>query len=319
VASAALAVTLTGGTYATPAALATQVGADINAALTAAGQAGQVSVTDSGGKLTIKSAAPGPGATLAVTEDAGSPGNIGAASLLGTPTSLSTISAGVNDTLNVSISGTSASITLAPGTYTSDTLAQQVQAAINGTAAFSSAGIAVSVASTAGSLSVTSTRYGATSAVNITGGTAFDDLFSSVATSIPGTDITGTVNGVAATGSGQFLTGTGPGAEGVKLLVVGGSTGARGTVNFSQGYAYLLGKAVDSMLSSSGALASNTDNVNKNIDDLHKRADTLTVQLTQMETRYRAQYSALDLMLTKMSQTSTYLTQQLAALSGSTG
>jgi flagellar hook-associated protein 2 len=314
---APLAVTLTAGSYATGADLAAQVATDINAALSAAGQAGQVSVTESGGKLTINSAAPG--GTLAVTEDAGSPGNTGAASLLGIPDKLSTITAGVNDQLAVSISGTSATITLAPGTYTSATLAQQVQAAVNSNPAFIGAGIAITAGSANDTLSLTSTRYGATSAVNVTGGSAFANLFSGSASSTPGSDVAGTINGVAATGSGQFLTGVGGPADGVKLQVVGGATGARGTINFSQGYAYLLNKAVDGMLGSSGALASNTDNMNKNIADLHKRADTLQVQLTAMEKRYRAQYTALDQMLTTMNQTSQYLTQQLAALTASTG
>lgn len=313
---APLTVNLTAGApYASAAAMAAQVQTDINAALTLAGQAGQVSVTESGGKLTIKSANATAGASLSLAE---APGNTGAASLFGgTPDKLSTIIAGVNDELAVSISGTSASIKLAAGTYTSATLAQQVQAAINGTAAFSSAGIATSVASAGDVLSVTSTRYGSTSGVNITGGSAFASLFSGVATSTAGVDVVGTIDGKPATGSGQVLTGSGGDADGIKVLVVGGATGARGNVNFSQGYAYLLGKAVDSMLSSSGALASNTDNANKNIAALKKRAENLTVQLTQMEKRYRTQYTALDVMLTKMSQTSAYLTQQLAALSGS--
>lgn len=308
-------VTIPAGTYTDAAALAAQVQTSINSALTAAGQAGQVGVTEIGGKLTIKSSASSPVASLSVAEDVA---NTGVASLLGTPDALSTITAGVNDQLSVSISGTTASVTLAAGTYTGTTLAQQVQAAINGTAAFSSAGIAVGASSINGTLAVTSTRYGVTSGVNITGGTAFADLFSGVATSTPGSDVAGTINGVPATGAGQFLTGVGGPADGVSLQVVGGSTGARGTVNFSQGYAYLLNKAIDSMLGSAGALATNTDNANKNIAALHKRADNLSVQLTAMEKRYRAQYTALDMMLTKMGQTSQYLTQQLAALSAST-
>jgi flagellar hook-associated protein 2 len=235
---------------------------------------------------------------------------------LGTPAKLSTIVAGVNDQLTVSISGTTSTVTLAAGSYTGDTLAQQVQAAINSDATFQKASIAVSASSANGSLTVTSTRYGSTSAINITGGSAFASLFSGSASSNPGSDVAGTINGVAATGSGQFLTGGADGpAAGVKLQVVGGATGARGKVNFSQGYAYLLNKALDSMLSSTGALASNTDNANRNIADLHKRADTLTVQLTAMEKRYRTQYTALDSLLTNMNQTSQYLTQQLAALS----
>jgi flagellar hook-associated protein 2 len=316
---ATLPVTLTSGAYVDGAALASQVQTDINAALTLAGQSGQVTVTESGGKLTIKSAAPGPGATLAVTEDPAFVGNNGAASLLGTPAKLTTITAGVNDQLTVAISGTTTTITLAAGTYTGATLAQQVQAAINGASAFTAAGIATSVSSTNDTLSVTSTRYGATSGVNIVGGSAFDDLFSSVATATAGTDVAGTIDGVAATGSGQVLIGASGPANGVKLQVVGGTIGARGTVNFSQGYAYLLNSALDGMLGTSGALSSNADSANKQIASLHKQADNLSVQLTATEKRYRAQYTALDTMLTKMNQTSQFLTQQLAALTASAG
>ena len=316
----AIAVNLTAGApYASAAEMATQVQADINSALTLAGQAGQVTVTESGGKLTIKSAnaTASASASLNVTE---ATGNTGAASLFGgTPGAQSTIIAGLNDQLTVSISGTSANVTLAAGTYNSATLAEQLQAAINNTSAFTAVGIATSVASTGGVLSVSSTRYGSTSGVNITGGSGFTGLFSGVATSTAGVDIVGTIDGKPATGSGQVLTGAGAGAgaDGIKVMVVGGATGVRGDVNFSQGYAYLLGRAVDSMLSSAGALASNTDNVNKNITALQKRAATLTVQLTQMEARLRTQYTALDMLLTKMGQTSTFLTQQLAALTAS--
>lgn len=43
-----------------------------------------------------------------------------------------TITAGVNDTLNLTLDGVSSSVTLAPGTYTAASLATQVQTAING-------------------------------------------------------------------------------------------------------------------------------------------------------------------------------------------
>ena len=87
----------------------------INSALTGAGQAGQVSVTQSGGKLSINSAASSAGAGVTVQEN----GNTSVASLLGTPAKISTIIAGVNDQLTVSINGTTSTITLAAGSYTS--------------------------------------------------------------------------------------------------------------------------------------------------------------------------------------------------------
>ena len=313
-----VAVTLTPGSpYASAAALATQVQTDINAALTTAGQPGRVSVTQTGGVMSINSASFGSASSISVTDDAGFVGNTGASSLLGTPTTstISTIKAGTNDQLTLSINGTSASVTLAAGVYTATTLAAQIQAAVNATAAFSSAGISLVATQAADVLTLTSSSYGSSSAVSVTGGTAFASLFSGSATSTAGADIAGKINGVAAVGSGQFLTGAaGNAAAGVKLQVIGGTLGARGTVNFSQGYAYNLNTTIQGVLSTSGSIASNTDSANRNIVDLKKRADVVTAQLTITEARYRAQYTALDVLIGNMTTTSSFLTQQLTSL-----
>ena len=61
---------------------------------------------------------------------------------------------------------------------------------------------------------------------------------SCAATSTDGVDVAGSIGGVAATGSGQSLTGgQGGDAEGLKIEVSGGATGSRGTISFCQGYA----------------------------------------------------------------------------------
>ncbi|MGZ5199572.1 MAG: flagellar filament capping protein FliD [Telluria sp.] len=305
-------VTLTDGSYSDSASLAAQVQTDINTAL---GAAGQVTVTANGGKLVIASANTDADRSVLVTNDPAVPGDTGADSLLGTPTRTTTITAGGNDELTVAISGTTATVKLAPGDYSDADLAAQLQSAINNTSAFSSLGIAVTAAQSNGTLTVTSARYGSTSAINITGGSAFGNLFSGTATSNPGKDIVGTINGVAATGSGQFLTGaTGNAAEGVKVQVLGGTPGARGTMNFSQGYAYRLNQTLTDLLADDGPLANDTKSANNDIDALHKRADALNIQLAATEKRYRAQFTALDTLIGQLSQTSSYLTQQLANL-----
>lgn len=48
-----------------------------------------------------------------------------------------------------------------------------------------------------------------------------------------------------------------------------------------------------------------------------KRQEALAERLTQIETRYRKQFSALDSLIASMNKTSAYLTQQLANLPGS--
>ncbi len=225
-----------------------------------------------------------------------------------------TIAAGSNDTLNVTVDGVSTAVTLAARTYASNAeLATEIQSKINGASVFSNAGISVTASESAGVLTITSARYGSASSVSISGNGAANLLGTPIAT--PGLDVAGTIGDASGTGSGQNLTGTGiSGADGLKLLISGGLAGARGTVNFSQGYAYQLDKLIDGMLGSSGTLASKTDGINRSIKDINSRRDVLNRRLADVEARYRKQFTALDTLISNMNQTSAYLTQQLANL-----
>ena len=226
-----------------------------------------------------------------------------------------TITAGVNDVLNVNLNGIASTVTLAAGTYASpDALATEVQSKINGNSVF--LGATVTVAQNAGVLSITSKAYGSSSRAEITGGNGQANLkFDTGATTTSGADVAGTINGVAGVGAGQTLTGaTGDPSEGLSLEVTGGALGARGTVNYSQGYAYQLNQLANSALSSTGSIAARTDGINASLRDIAKNKDVITARLTGIEARYRAQFTALDSLIGSMSSTSSFLTQQLANL-----
>lgn len=229
-----------------------------------------------------------------------------------------TITAGVNDTLNVTVDGVSATVTLTAGTYASAAaLATEVQSKINGASSFSDEDIAVTVSESAGILTVTSGSYGSSSKVSLSGNGA-DDLLGAGRIATDGVDVAGSFDGVSGVGAGQNLTGDAAGgAYGLEVKISGGATGARGVVNFSQGFAYQLNTLVTSLLSSSGTLASATDGINRRIGDIADRREVLNRRLEDIEARYRKQYSALDTLISNMRQTSTYLTQQLASLSSS--
>lgn len=223
-----------------------------------------------------------------------------------------TINAASNDTLNLTLDGVAASVTLAAGTYTAAALAAEMQSKINGVTALSSAGIRVAVTQSAGILTVTSTRYGSASSVSVTGGNAKPDLFGTP-TETAGVDVAGTIGGIAATGSGQILTGSGD-ADGLALKVTGGATGARGSVGFARGYAYELDKLVGKILEDDSLLDGRVDGINTSIKDIGAQRETLARRLELMEKRYRAQFTALDGVLASMSKTSSFLQQQLANL-----
>lgn len=85
------------------------------------------------------------------------------------------------------------------------------------------------------------------------------------------------------------------------------------------------GGALDTSLTNAldvqGPIANDVNGINNMISNIQDREDQLNTQLTAIEARYRAQFTALDTLMSQMQTTSTYLTQQLAALtkSGSSG
>lgn len=236
--------------------------------------------------------------------------------VVGSAAAALTINSGSNDTLNVTLGGVSATITLAAGAYASaGALATEVQSKINSATAFASAGLAVAVTQSAGVMTLVSNDYGSGGSINITGGNAKTDLLGGAPVTAAGLDVAGSINGVAASGVGQSLAGAaGDASEGLRIEIAGGTTGARGTIIFSRGYADKLNTLASGFLGDTGAISSRTDGINSSIKDIGNRRDAMNRRLVDIEARYRAQFTALDTLLSSMTTTSNFLTQQLANL-----
>ena len=222
----------------------------------------------------------------------------------------------LNDTVPANLNNTQ-TVSLPAGTYNPSQLATMLQSAINGVSQFSTAG--ATVAATVGDdgkLKLESTRYGSKSNITVSSdtGSPVSTVFGAGAP-VKGVDVAGTIGGFTATGDGQTLTGA-PGADvdGLKLTVEGDQIGSRGTFGFSQGYAYQLNTLAAGYLGAQGALTSRTSGLNKTVADITKQRDAFSVRLVDIEARYRKQYSALDTMIASMNTTTSFLTQQLAAL-----
>jgi flagellar hook-associated protein 2 len=128
-------------------------------------------------------------------------------------------------------------------------------------------------------------------------------------------DVAGSIDGVAATGTGQVLAAAeGGAAEGLRLTISGGALGARGAVEFSRGYAERLSILASDFLATEGVIASRVDGLNASIKDIDRRQEGFNRRLGMVEARYRAQFTALDTMLASLTQTSQFLQQQLATL-----
>lgn len=226
-----------------------------------------------------------------------------------------------NNALQVSLDGLNASISLKDGSYASTSeLVSDLQTRINGNSTFSQAGSAVTVSADAsGVLNLISNRYGSSSSITL-GGAAASLLLGGAGSATTGQALTGTINGVAAISIGQTLTGaSGNAAEGLKVSVSNGSTGARGNVQYSQGFAYQLDQLASSFLGENGAISMRTDGINSALKKLDSDKLTLEAKLSRIQKQYQDQFTKLDTTMSSMNSTSAYLTSQLTALANNLG
>jgi len=227
-----------------------------------------------------------------------------------------TITAGVNDNYQVNLNGQTESITLAAGVYTAASLATALQTAINTNTGFSNGGESATVTQNAGVISISSNTYGSASTATVTGGDGLSDLLGTP-TATTGLDVAGTIGGNAATGIGQTLTGSGGGSNGLSILINGGTTGARGTVNYTQGIVSQMASLMNSTLSTSGVIQAETNQLNTTIAGFQTSITSDEALNQQVLTSLQAEYSALDVTLSNLTSTSTFLTQQLSSSSSS--
>lgn len=127
----------------------------------------------------------------------------------------------------------------------------------------------------------------------------------------------GTIGGATADGDIQTLTGAiGTPASGLQIQILGGTTGNRGTVTFTRGYAEQLDSLLSKFLANDGVIASRTAGLNQSVKNIGSSRDALNTRLARLQASYTKQFSALNTMMTQMQSTSDSLTQMLASLPG---
>jgi flagellar hook-associated protein 2 len=87
------------------------------------------------------------------------------------------------------------------------------------------------------------------------------------------------------------------------------------TSDTGNGYGYQMDVLIGRILSPVGIMASRTNSFGTSIQNIGDQRTTVEDRLVNIEKRYRAQYTALDTLIAKMTSTSSFLTQQLASLS----
>lgn len=72
---------------------------------------------------------------------------------------------------------------------------------------------------------------------------------------------------------------------------------------------------IDGLIGTDGTIISRTKGLSESIKSVEKQYDVISARLVKIEERYRAQFTALETLISSMNSTSVYLTQQLANLS----
>lgn len=83
------------------------------------------------------------------------------------------------------------------------------------------------------------------------------------------------------------------------------------------GYATRVGTLLSTYLGSDGQIDARTTSLQAQLKDVSRQRDQLDARMTKFEARYRAQFTALDTLISQMKTTQSFLTQQLASLTAS--
>lgn len=118
-----------------------------------------------------------------------------------------------------------------------------------------------------------------------------------------GLDVAGTINGEAATGKGQFLTGnTGnPNTEGLQIRVTSTVTGSLGTLTFTKGAANLIKEyAAGSTDFISGTLTLYARAMDEQVSEIGEEIAALQERIKNEESRMRAEFAAMESAVAKI-------------------
>lgn len=89
-----------------------------------------------------------------------------------------------------------------------------------------------------------------------------------------------------------------------------------GVANLVSAYGSAFKTAADGLVGTDGLINARTDGLNASIRSIGKQSEEIKRRLVQTEERYRKQFNSLDSLIASMTQTSDYLTRQLANLPG---
>jgi len=130
---------------------------------------------------------------------------------------------------------------------------------------------------------------------------------------IKGLDVIGTINGVAATGTGQLLVGaSGDDSEDLRMEILGGPLGKRGSVSFVRGIADRLDSLLENLLS--GSLNNKTLALQKDLAEIAEERTALDTRIDAFRARLEKQFLRNDIIVSQLNSTGDFLKSQFEIL-----
>lgn len=212
---------------------------------------------------------------------------------------------GADEKLTFTVSGKSIDVQLKAG----DTLAQSITK-ING--AFNAADVDIKASDDSGTLKIGAIKAGSKlnfSAVsNVASGATSTGVGTSALTGT-GLDVIGTIDGVAATGDGEFLKGnTGTAFEGVRLRYVGTGPGSTELTVGPDGFFVRMDELLDDSLDPDfGAIATRIEGLGDSIDNIDDRIETTSKRVEEYRAVLERRFTALEELIGKLNSQQTFL------------
>ena len=311
-------ISLTPDTYESFDDLAAHIQEQINADANISGAGAAVTVTHNGASFIVQSNSTGVSSTIdnatAIGPQAASLGLTTGTATQGAATGGNTSAYDFTVELNGTTSGT---ISLDSGTYADlDAVAAEIQSQINTDPAIVEGGGQVTVEYDAetGGFNMVSNRFGASSNISFNDiGANAADLGLSTGVGSAGVNVVGTVDGVAAFGTGNVLL-PALGEPGESLSLIIGENATTATVNLSRGFGNQLALLIEDFLGNNGAINLRETSLDEDLTDLDTDQEDLDRRIDAYQERLTAQFIAMEAIVRSLQDSGSFLESTLGSL-----
>lgn len=212
------------------------------------------------------------------------------------------------DDFSVVVNGNTYNVLLASGTYSRNDFVSHLETVVNQAA---DPGDQVTVGYENDVLTISSARYGAGQTIQVNASSA-NTLLGFETTENNGVDVAGTINGQAASGSGQVLQGTTGAAEGLYLLVTAEAPVAGVTVTARKGLAQELQEVLQGLTDAdTGSVTAKETSLEDTIADLTQQITEADERLELRRERLRQQFVQMEILMAQFQSQGDFLAGQI--------